>query len=160
MQGPEHFAAIAARHFVRLREIPMLDPTSPIGANFNDPDHDDPSARPAAAPTLPSAEDHYRDACRLLGEAHGVAYNLGERRALIDAVEQHLRAGELALRIWPATPATDGLLLEWLHSMAQELARQRPVVDAAGAWFAALGETKSDTEAELAEAVRAWKAGE
>jgi hypothetical protein len=99
---------------------------SPIGANFTTLDRDDPTDRPP----LPSAEDHYANACRLLGEAHGAGYNLGERRALIEAVEQHIRAGELALRIWPA-PAVSDHLLDENRSMAEELVRLLPVAQAA-----------------------------
>lgn len=132
--GPEHFAPIALRHFIRLREIQMIE-QSPISANTRD--HNEPDGM------LPSAIDHYRDACRLLAEADGTGYNLGERRARIDAVEQYVALARLALRIWPAK-------MTELLAVA-DAARRYLAADAddpeAGAQCLALGAALSDLDA-------------
>jgi hypothetical protein len=144
MPEPTHFAVIVARHFIHLREIPMLDPTSPIGANTRD--HDDPSDRPLP----PSADDHYARACAHLAAAETAGTPIAEIHAFIELANARIAAGRLAVALWPA-PA-DGCRVD------DE--RIEPVVRAARGWWASIDQTKSDAEAELAEAVRALEEGE
>jgi hypothetical protein len=50
---------------------------------------------------LPSAEDHYRRACELLADADKSGYNLAEVHARVETARARIRAGELALELWP-----------------------------------------------------------
>lgn len=112
--GPEHFAAVADRHFVRLREIQMRNPTPAPGEALH---HHDPlppghlihditgnccdRGAALAMETLPSAADHYRQACHELARADADRGHLPERAGWIDAARTHLIAADIALKIWP-----------------------------------------------------------
>lgn len=153
MPEPEHFAATANRLFVYLREIPMLDPTSPIGANTRD--HDDPSDRPQ----LMSAEDHYARGSELLRKAGADLVPFADMHAITTLARTHFAAAQAAAVIWPAPPG--GYLVEENTAMAHEIVRLLPVVHAAREYLtASAGDQEAGAEyGALAAAVKKAEAG-
>lgn len=134
MPEPEHFAAVANRHLIRLREIPMTDhaphpeahlPTTDPAADHatHDPDGGccDRGAAIAMSPP-PSAADHYRQACHQLARADADAGHLPERSTWIDAARTHLLAADVALKLWPHRLAD----LQTVAEAAQDLVAAGP----------------------------------
>lgn len=171
--GPEHFAAIADRFFVRLKEMPMFAEPSPISTNLDVPDADTvvpPHAvhdadgsccdRGAALAMqhLPSADDHYRELCNLLARIAPESYNIAERRTLVEEADLRLRAAEYALRRWPGTARDDDHgLLDDNRTLANEVARLLPVVRAA-VTYVNHGDETVDHHNDLVDVVAAFEA--
>jgi hypothetical protein len=132
--GPEHFAAVATRHFVHLREMTMTATAepSPVGAHFDTYDPE-----PLARPTLPSAAEHYAAACGALADADSNGYNLAEAARLHKSAQLHLKAASLAMEIWP-------VYLDKLHA----------AIDAARALLESTPAAEEASAAKLAEALR------
>lgn len=77
--GPEHFADIATRQFVRLKEMTMSQPSELIGQSCRD------TVRDLVVRGVRTAEIHRHSAIPLL-EAIGV--DSGEAVDLVDAAEE------------------------------------------------------------------------
>lgn len=145
--GPEHFAVIANRHFVRLKEIPMLDPTSPIGGHFTELDQPEPK----------NAEAHYRLGEALLTDAKAEKVDYARSHRLAFLAQVHYTAAIADAAIWP--PRHDSHLVAENQAMAQELVRLLPVAQAAREYLAT--ETGAGVAYdELAAAVKKLEGGE
>lgn len=89
MNGPEHFAPVVYRHFVRLKEMTMkADPV--------------PGRQPYVAPPPMSAAQHYQRGEKLLLIAEHEEYNHATCHRYATLAHVHFAAAQAAATMWPA----------------------------------------------------------
>lgn len=116
---------------------------SPIGAHFTELDPFPPGhvvhdvsgtccdrGAALAMQHLPSAGDHYREACNALARANSNSYDYAAASRLQESARLHVALAELATVLWPQDDADLARVLEENMTMAAELSRLQPVVQA------------------------------